>query len=44
MSDRGVVRSNGIIEAHSNVIEAACDEPPDGDEAGGGTGGALTHE
>ena len=44
MSDSVVVRSNGVIEAHSNVIEAACDEPHDGDESSGGTGGALTHE
>ena len=43
MSDRGVVRSNGVIEAHSNVIEAACDKSHTGDESGRGTGGALTH-
>ena len=43
MSDGGVVRSNGVIEAHWNVIEAACDELHDGDESGGGTGDALTH-
>ena len=35
MNDRGGVRSN--------VIEVACDESYDGDESGGGTGGALRH-
>ena len=35
MSDRGVVRSNSVIEVHLNVIEVACDESHDGDETGG---------
>ena len=43
MSDGGLVRSDGVIEIHSNVIEAACDESHDGDEPGGGAGGALRH-
>ena len=41
MSDRGVVRSNSVIEVYSNVIEAACDESHDGNESGGGAGGTL---
>ena len=43
MNDRRGVRSNGVIEVHSNVIEVAWDESHDGDESGGGTGGALRH-
>ena len=43
MSDGGVVRSDGVIEVHSNAIEAARDELDDGDEPGRGTGGALGH-
>ena len=43
MNDRGGVRSNGVIEVHSNVIEVACHKSHDGDESGGGTGGALRH-
>ena len=43
MSDEGVVRSDGIIEKHSNVIEVARDESHDGDEPGGSPGSALRH-
>ena len=43
MSDRGVVRSHCVIEVHSDVVEAARDESHDGDEPGGGAGGALRH-
>ena len=43
MSDGGVVRSDSIIEVHSDVIEAVGDESHDGDEPGGGTRSALRH-
>ena len=43
MNYRGGVRSNGVIEVHSNVIEVTCDVSHDEDESGGGTGGALRH-
>ena len=43
MSDGGVVRSDSIVEVHSDVIEAARDELHDGDEPGGGAGSALRH-
>ena len=36
MSDGGVVRSDGIVEVHSDVIEAVCDESYDGNEPSGG--------
>ena len=43
MSGGGVVRSDGIIEVHSYVIDAVCDESHDGDEPGGGADSALRH-
>ena len=43
MSDGGVVRSDGIVEVRSDVIEAVCDESHDGDEPSGVAGIALRH-
>ena len=43
MSGGGVVPSDGIVEVHSYVIEAVCDESHEGDEPSGGTGSALKH-
>ena len=43
MSGGGVVRSDSIIEVHSNVIEIARDESHDGDKPCGGAGSALRH-
>ena len=43
MSGGGVVRSDGIVEVHSYVIETVCDESHDGDEPSGGAGSALRH-
>ena len=41
MSDGGVVRSDGVIEVHSNVIGTTCDESHDGDKSGRVAGGAM---
>ena len=35
MSGGGVLRLDGIVEVHSDVIEAVCDESHDGDELRG---------
>ena len=43
MGDGVVVRSDGIVEVHSDVIEAVRDESHDGDEPSGGAGSALRH-
>ena len=43
MSGGGVVRSNSIIEVHSNVIEITRDESHNGDKPCGGASSALGH-
>ena len=43
MNDRGGVRSNGVIDVRSNVIEVTFEVSHDEHESGGGTGGALRH-
>ena len=43
MNDRGGVRSNGVIDVRSNVIEVTFDVSHVEGESGGGTGGALRH-
>ena len=43
MGGGGVVRSDGVVEVHSYVIEAICDESHDGDEPRGGAASALGH-
>ena len=43
MSGGGVVRSDGIVEVHSDVIEVVRAESHDGNEPSGGAGSALRH-
>ena len=43
MSGGGAVRSDSIIEVHSNVIEISRDESHDGDKPCGGAGSTLGH-
>ena len=43
MRNGGVVRSDCIIEVHSDVIEVARDESHDRDKPGGSAGSALRH-